>query len=211
MRFCSVSQYSIPLTDLPKVAARTSGHFRKLWAKESREFHLIDVIAHHFKHVLSDDERNKGNRPGIPIGMALGFNDTGETMDLRNLYFIIRDAVRFVHRKAETEHPALPAPHRTSRRNSSAGRRFEGAGPACLFGRSRTPLIGMGAVDPGLMASRLRGFEGASCWTKMARVTRAISHQKLRSPNLAFSAVVPPERATPQRSPPVTCSVSPVM
>ena len=31
-------------------------------------------------------------------------------MDLRNLYFVIRDAVRFVHRKAGTEHAALPEP-----------------------------------------------------------------------------------------------------
>jgi hypothetical protein len=28
----------------------------------------------------------------------------------RNLYSVIRDAVRFVHRKAGTEHPALPGP-----------------------------------------------------------------------------------------------------
>jgi hypothetical protein len=29
-------------------------------------------------------------------------------MDLRNLYFVIRDAVRFVHMKAGTNHPKLP-------------------------------------------------------------------------------------------------------
>ena len=85
-------------------------HFRRLWGKENMEFQLVDIIAHHFKHVLSDDEQNKGNRPGIPIGLALGFNEAGDTMDLRNLYYVIRDAVRFVHRKAETEHPGLPEP-----------------------------------------------------------------------------------------------------
>ena len=30
---------------------------------------------------------------------------SGEAMDLRNLYYVIRDAVRFVHRKAGTIHP----------------------------------------------------------------------------------------------------------
>jgi hypothetical protein len=29
-------------------------------------------------------------------------------MDLRNIYFLIRDAVRFVHKKAGTTHPKLP-------------------------------------------------------------------------------------------------------
>jgi hypothetical protein len=29
-------------------------------------------------------------------------------MDVRNLYYVIRDAVRFVHTKAGTKHPALP-------------------------------------------------------------------------------------------------------
>lgn len=90
-------------------SSKKPAHYRKLWAKESREFEFVDIIAHHFKHVLSD-ERNKGNRPGLPIGQALGFDETGETMDLRNLYSVIRDAVRFVHRKAGTEHPALPGP-----------------------------------------------------------------------------------------------------
>jgi hypothetical protein len=87
---------------------KEAAHFRQVWAKESEEFKLVDIIAHHFKHVLSNDERNLGNRPGIPIGLALGFNETGDKMDLRNLYYVIRDAVRFVHRKAGTIHPALP-------------------------------------------------------------------------------------------------------
>ena len=69
---------------------------------------MVDVIAHHFKHLLSSDEKIPPIRPGIPIGHALGFDETGESMDLRNIYFLIRDAVRFVHRKAGTTHPKLP-------------------------------------------------------------------------------------------------------
>jgi hypothetical protein len=89
---------------------KDAAHFRQIWANESIEFKLVDVIAHHLKHVLSNDERNLGNRPGLPIGPALGFTKAGDEMNLRDLYSVIRNAVRFVHRKAGTEHPSLPEP-----------------------------------------------------------------------------------------------------
>jgi len=81
---------------------------RQNWCKESLEFKLVDVLAHHFKHVQSSDEKIPSNRPGLPIAFAVGFDDAGENMDLRNLYFVIRDAVKFVHQKAGTIHPKLP-------------------------------------------------------------------------------------------------------
>jgi hypothetical protein len=81
---------------------------RQDWCKESLEFKLIDVLAHHFKHVQSSDEKIPASRPGLPIALALGFDESGEAMDLRNLYYVIRDAVRFVHQKAGTVHPKLP-------------------------------------------------------------------------------------------------------
>jgi len=87
---------------------KSSATIRQKWGKESLEFRLVDVIAHHFKHVKSIDERIPPTRPGIPIGHALGFDETGETMDVRNIYFLVRDAVRFVHKKAGTTHPKLP-------------------------------------------------------------------------------------------------------
>ena len=85
-----------------------SANLRQEWCRESLEFKLVDVIAHHFKHVQSSDEKIPSSRPGLPIGLALGFDEAGEGMDLRNLYFVIRDAVRFVHKKAGTIHPKLP-------------------------------------------------------------------------------------------------------
>jgi hypothetical protein len=93
-----------------EVEGKRAAHLRQLWWTESLEFKLVDVIAHHFKHVKSSDERIPALRPGLPIGLALGFNEAGDQMDLRNLYFVIRDAVRFVHRKAGTTHPALLEP-----------------------------------------------------------------------------------------------------
>lgn len=86
---------------------------RQAWRKESTEFNLVDILAHHFKHVQSSDERiSAGSRLGLPIGLALGFDASAEGMDLRNLYYVIRDAVRFVHRKAGTAHPKLPEPYK---------------------------------------------------------------------------------------------------
>lgn len=85
-----------------------SATLRQKWGKESMEFKLVDILAHHFKHVKSDSEKVPLKKGSLPIGLALGFDDAGENMDLRNLYFVIRDAVRFVHKKAGTIHPKLP-------------------------------------------------------------------------------------------------------
>ena len=89
-------------------SGKRSASLRQKWGRESMEFKMVDIIAHHFKHVQSSDEKLPPNRPGIPIGRALGFDETGERMDVRNIYFLIRDAVRFVHKKAGTTHPKLP-------------------------------------------------------------------------------------------------------
>ena len=93
-------------------AAEESGvrraRLRQDWCRESFQFKFVDILAHHFKHVQTSDEKTPATRRGLPIGLALGFDDAGEGMDLRNLYFVIRDAVRFVHEKAGTTHPKLP-------------------------------------------------------------------------------------------------------
>jgi hypothetical protein len=86
----------------------SSKHLRQLWCEESRDFKFVDIIAHHFKHVQSSDEKRPLKPNSLPIGLALGFDETGESLDLRNLHFVIRDAVRFVHEKAGTIHPKLP-------------------------------------------------------------------------------------------------------
>jgi hypothetical protein len=100
---------------------------RQKWCEESVEFKLVEVIAYHFKHVKSSDEkRTRALQEDIlRIGWALGFNDAGDTMDLRNLYFVIRDALGFVHRKAGTEHPALPEPSPRLRKPAASPRAFK--------------------------------------------------------------------------------------
>lgn len=71
-----------------------------MWGSESFEFKLVDVVAHHFKHVRSDDEKIGPLRGGIPIAFVLGFNETGDEMELRNFFFVLRDAIKFLHQKA---------------------------------------------------------------------------------------------------------------
>jgi hypothetical protein len=73
---------------------------RAQWCRQSLEFRLVDIVAHHFKHVQSSDERIPVSRPGLPIGFALGFNEDGDEMELRNFDFVMRDAITFLKRKA---------------------------------------------------------------------------------------------------------------
>jgi hypothetical protein len=75
------------------------GNLLKEWRKNSQEFKLVEIVANHFKHVKSNDEKMSG--PGIPISFALGLSDTGDTMELRNFSFVIRDAVKFLHQQAK--------------------------------------------------------------------------------------------------------------
>jgi hypothetical protein len=89
-------------------AGKSSGTLRGLWRTESFEFDVVDILAHHFKHVKSSDERRPSPPAAIPLHAILGFDEAGEGMELRNLWFVIQDAVRFVHKKAGTTHPRLP-------------------------------------------------------------------------------------------------------
>ena len=67
MRISLVSPSSMPLiAPLGKVGSVLRLSVRR-WCKESLEFKLVDVLAHHFKHVQSSDEKIPASRPGLPI------------------------------------------------------------------------------------------------------------------------------------------------
>ena len=89
---------------------KKSAGLRSQWRRQSLEFGLVDVVAHHFKHVQSGDERIPPDRPGIPIGFALGFNKDGHEMELRNFSFVMRDAITFLKQKAAELGAAEGAP-----------------------------------------------------------------------------------------------------
>jgi hypothetical protein len=76
-----------------------AGTLLKQWRTESWEFKLVEIAANHFKHVKSGDEKVTG--PGISISFILGLSDRVETMETRNFIFVIRDAIKFLHLKAE--------------------------------------------------------------------------------------------------------------
>lgn len=80
---------------------KRAGNLRKVWRKQSLNFLLVDMLAHHFKHVRSHDERSGiGHAKGIPLASTVfgRKNSTPDAMDLdlHNLYFVIRDAISFV-------------------------------------------------------------------------------------------------------------------
>jgi hypothetical protein len=78
---------------------KSVGNLRKDWGNEFFPFKYVDIVAHHLKHIESDDEKPKGRRLGIPIGLLIGFGAAGDDLELHNAYFMIRDAVGFLHRK----------------------------------------------------------------------------------------------------------------
>lgn len=83
----------------------------KEWGEQSFAFLIVDMVAHHLKHVRSDAEKHVEKKsehyknqiplPSLVFGTP---HDTAQELDggidLHNLYFIIRDAIEFVRRKA---------------------------------------------------------------------------------------------------------------
>jgi hypothetical protein len=50
------------------------GNLKKKWRDESFEFVIVDMVAHHFKHVISDDEKAPTPSGNIPLS-TLVFGD----------------------------------------------------------------------------------------------------------------------------------------
>lgn len=103
---CVAIFHAVDRVTFPRRPAVLRAH----WRRQSLEFALVDVVAHHFKHVQSGDERIPADRPGLPIGFALGFNEDGHEMELRNFSFVMRDAITFLKQKAAELGAAKDAP-----------------------------------------------------------------------------------------------------
>jgi hypothetical protein len=89
---CVAIFHSIDRVTHPK----PSGNLRKQWRKQSIEFLVVDMFAHRLKHVRSNDETHVSNMPGVPLSYLV------DSMDFHNLYFVTRDAIKFVRQQAET-------------------------------------------------------------------------------------------------------------
>ena len=101
---CVATYHAIDRVTHPK----PPGNLRKTWGEESMEFRMVDIVAHDFKHVKSNDYRTTTR---IPVSLALygkmgfnthTFNDTGQRATLRNLTFLVEAAVKFLRQKADT-------------------------------------------------------------------------------------------------------------
>jgi hypothetical protein len=92
---CVAAYHAVDRVAFPEAPEK----FAEKWRRQSWEFRLVDIVAHHFKHVVARAEEVKPSEQCIPIGFMLGFNKTGG-LETRNLYFVIRDAVKFLHQQA---------------------------------------------------------------------------------------------------------------
>jgi hypothetical protein len=93
---CLVTYHAIDRVKSPP------GNKRKEWGKKSVAFTAMDLIAHRIKHVKH--EGNKNPRPNtIPLTFMLGFDEAGETLELRNLKGLIRDAINFIRQQTGTQ------------------------------------------------------------------------------------------------------------
>lgn len=99
---CVVVFHSIDRVTHPK----SSANLRKKWCEQSIEFLVVDMFAHHLKHVQSSHEKHVSNKPGIPMSFLVN------SMDLHNLYFVVRDAIIFVRRQAEQLCSGNAFPHK---------------------------------------------------------------------------------------------------
>jgi hypothetical protein len=91
---------------------RKPRNLNKKWGSECFQFIIIDMVAHHFKHVVSDIEKAPAKKGHIPLSCLVfgggtpnsyGLNERALNeggLELRNLYFVIRDAMVFLHKKA---------------------------------------------------------------------------------------------------------------
>jgi hypothetical protein len=87
---------------------KSTGNLRKEWCSKSWEFLVVDMVAHHFKHVKSDIEKAPTPPGYIPLSCLVfeidnAVSNAGQQMDVRNLYFIVQDAVKFLHEQANDQ------------------------------------------------------------------------------------------------------------
>ena len=91
---------------------KNPGNLRQEWRKKSLPFSIVDMVAHKFKHVVSSAEKEPAKLNHVPLPAlvfgkgVLGTEGLNTSMigeggiDLHNLQFIIRDAIKFLHEEA---------------------------------------------------------------------------------------------------------------
>lgn len=93
---CVAAFHAVDRATFPKRSASLRG----AWRKQSFAFLIVDMVAHHLKHVMSDLEKGPVPKGTMPLDAAvfIGPHDNPDALglDLHNLYYLIRDAIAFL-------------------------------------------------------------------------------------------------------------------
>ena len=98
------------------------GNLRRQWCKQSLEFSIVDAVAHRYKHICSFSERHALAARAIPLANVVFKTSVPDAwignpgdVDTHNLYFAIRDAIKFLR----TQEVSLRGQQMIHRRSST--------------------------------------------------------------------------------------------
>lgn len=96
---CLVTYHAIDRAAFPKSPRNLIGK----WRRDSMDFVLVEQVALHLKHVKSEfAKKAKSTRPpnSLLITQPLGLEGDGEGLETRNLFFVVRDAIKFLRQQS---------------------------------------------------------------------------------------------------------------
>jgi hypothetical protein len=93
---CLVTYHAIDRVTYPA----KPGNLLDKWRKQSIEFMLVEEVALHLKHVKSDSAKRPLPPDTLRVTHPLGLDGDGESLETRNLFFVVRDAIKFLHQQA---------------------------------------------------------------------------------------------------------------
>jgi hypothetical protein len=80
-----------------------SGNLRKNWGDRSAEFKIVDVVAHKFKHVRSNEERQPRRlNDGMCQWGELTYGWALSRMTMHEFTFVMRRAIGFIREQSAT-------------------------------------------------------------------------------------------------------------
>jgi hypothetical protein len=105
---CVATYHAVDRAAYPK----SPGNLRKAWGRESFQLKIVDMVAHKFKHVISDEEKRPPVKGSIPLSHAVFGAGTLNTytfnsrtlgsggIDLHNLFYVVNEAIAFIKTKS---------------------------------------------------------------------------------------------------------------
>ena len=103
---CVVIYHSVDYASYP---AQNRGKITKEWTASSIEFAIVDLIANHFKHLVSWAETEYMNgtlREGIPLHSLIFHKESSENscvLKLHHVYNCAKEAIHFIKNWSKNE------------------------------------------------------------------------------------------------------------